>query len=257
MSTGISIKTAIYGVGSTTIDVVSAVTSQNKDGTINFAVSPAALNVDDPAPGQTKTLNVTYTINGGSTNTASVKDGNTFHIEAPPARTASGLQITKAEYGYQGNYTDVTNAVQDKVSNGSINLKVGYAQVGIPDPNPNKQKDLKVEYTINGASSSQIITDGQTFSLSAPPLADSTSSTSSGTAFIGSVWSAVWLFIKVFYFVSMILLAWNVGNQWNQGAAVVVALMTFITYGLFPIIIMPIVIFWWRLCVNHEVIVLT
>jgi hypothetical protein len=66
MSTGISIKTAIYGVGSTTVDVVSAVTAQNKDGTINFAVSPTALNVEDPAPGQTKTLNATYTINGGS-----------------------------------------------------------------------------------------------------------------------------------------------------------------------------------------------
>uniref|UniRef100_A0A6C0F0F2 DnaJ-like protein C11 C-terminal domain-containing protein n=1 Tax=viral metagenome TaxID=1070528 RepID=A0A6C0F0F2_9ZZZZ len=254
MSTGISIKTAIYGVGSTTVDVVSAVTAQNKDGTINFAVSPTSLNVEDPAPGQTKTLNATYTINGGSSNTISVKDGNTFHIEAPPARTASGLQIKKAEYGYQGNYTDVTNALQDKVSNGSISLKVGFAQVGLPDPNPNKQKDLKVEYTINGAPSTQILTDGQTFSLSAPPVAGSTSS---GTEVVGSIWSAVWLFVKTFFFASMLFLSWNVGQQYNQGAAVMLVIATFITYGFFPILIMPFIIFWWRLFVNYDVIVLT
>jgi hypothetical protein len=257
MSTGISIKTAIYGVGSTTVDVVSAVTAQNKDGTINFAVSPTALNVEDPAPGQLKTLNVTYTINGGSSNTISVKDGNTFHIEAPSARTASGLQIKKAEYGYQGNYTDVTNAVQDKVSKGSINLKVGFAAVGLPDPNPNKQKDLKVEYTINGAPSTQIITDGQTFAISAPPVEDSTSPKDSGSAIVGSIWNAVWLFIKVFLFGSLLILSWKVGQQYNQGAAVMLVIATFVTYGFFPIFIMPFIIFWWRLFVNYDVIVLT
>jgi hypothetical protein len=257
MSSGISIKTATYGVGSTTVDVVSALTARDSNGTISFSVSPTSLNVDDPAPGQIKTLNVTYTINGGGTNTATVKDGNTFHIEAPPARTASGLQIKKAEYGYQGNYTDVTNAVQDMVSNGSINLKVGYKQVGIPDPNPNKQKDLKVEYTINGASSSQILTDGQTFSLSAPPVTDTTSAKNSTTAFIGSIWSAVWFFVKVFVFASILLLSWNVGQQYNQGVAVMLVISSFVTYGLFPVFIMPFIIFWWRLFVNYDVIVLT
>lgn len=257
MPSGISIKSATYGVGSTTVDVKAAVSAQDKDGTISFVVSPTILNVEDPAPGQIKTLNVTYTINNGKTNTVSLKDGYQFLVDAPPARTASGLQITKAEYGYTGNLTDVTNALQDMVRDGSINMVVGFKQVGIPDPNPQKLKALEVEYTINGAKGTQIIMDGQTFALSAPPLTDSTSSKDSGAAFIGSIWSAVWFFIKVFYFISMILLAWKVGNQWNQGAAVVVALMTFITYGVFPIIIMPIIIFWWRLCVNHDVIVLT
>lgn len=257
MSTGISIKTAIYGVGSTTVDVVSAVTAQNKDGTINFAVSPTALNVEDPAPGQLKTLNVTYTINGGSTNTVSVYDGNTFHIEAPPARTASGLQIKKAVYGYRGNYTDVTNAVQDMVKNGSINMVVGFKQVGIPDPNPQKPKELEVDYTINGAPSSKIISDGKTFAISAPPVADSTSPKDSGIAIVGSIWNAIWLFIKVFLFASLLILSWKVGQQYNQGAAVMLVIASFVTYGLFPIIIMPFIIFWWRLFVNYDVIVLT
>jgi hypothetical protein len=257
MSTGISIKTALYGVGSTTVDVVSAVTAQNKDGVINFSVSPTALNVEDPAPGQIKTLNVTYTINGGTTNTISVKDGNTLHIDAPPARTASGLQIKKAEYGYQGNYTDVTNAIQDLVKNGSINLKVGFAAVGIPDPNPNKQKDLRVDYTINGAPSSQIVTDGQTFSISAPAVSDSTSPKDAASQIVGSITNALGFAAKTFFFVSMILLAWKVGSQYGQGTSIILSIVTFATYGAFPIFIMPFGVFFWRLFVDHDVIVLT
>ena len=252
---GISISTAKYGVGSTTVDALAGVTSQDHDGVINFTVSASALNVEDPAPGQTKTLNVTYTINGGSSNSVAVKDGEVLHIDAPPARTASGLEITKAQYGYQGNYTDVTNAVQDKVSNGSISLKVGFAAVGLPDPNPQKQKELKVEYKINGAASSQTVSDGQTFSISAPPIAGSANLGS--TDYTSPIWNACSGFVKVFYFVSILLLSWKVGQQYNQGAAIMLVIATFISYGIFPIFVMPIIIFWWRLFVDHDVIVLT
>jgi hypothetical protein len=257
MSTGISIKTATYGVGSTTVDALAGVTSQDHDGVINFTVTPSALNVEDPAPGQTKTLNITYTINGGSQNTLAVKDGGVVHIDAPPARTASGLQITKAEYGYQGNYTDVTNALQDKVSKGTINLKVGFAAVGIPDPNPNKQKELKVEYKINGSPSSQIILDGQTFAVSAPPVTNSSSAKDAANDFSGSIMNALFLGVKTFIILSLILVSWEVGKQYSQGASIVLAIATAMTYGMFPIIIMPIGIFFWRLFVDHDVIVLT
>ena len=125
------------------------------------------------------------------------------------------------------------------------------------NPEMQKLKELKVDYSINGASSSQTIPDGQTFALSAPPLTDSKSAKDSGADFMNSLWSAVWLFIKVFYFVSMLILSWNIGKQYNQGAAVVITLLTFITYGLFPIFMMPFVIFFWRIVVNHDVITLT
>lgn len=170
MSTGISITSATYGVGSTTVDVTNTVTSKIKDGKLNFVVSPTSLNVDDPAPGQLKELNIAYTINNGSANTMSTKDNQTVFLDAPPARDASGLQITKAEYGYAGNMTDVTDAIQNYVSNGSINITVNPKSMGIPDPNPNKQKTLTVAYTINGASGSANVVDGKSFTLSAPPL---------------------------------------------------------------------------------------
>ena len=201
MSTGLSIVQATYGSGST-VDVTKSVAALVKDGVLKFTVSPTTLNVTDPAPGQIKQLNISYTINGGSRNTTTVKDNDIVDINAPPIRLASGLQLTKAEYGYPGNYTDVTDAVQGLMSsNGSINLKVGFKEVGLPDPNPNKQKDLKVEYTINGAPSSETIKDGSKFSVSAPAT-EATSNTSPSQN-VGSVFSI--LFWSVFRFFMMYL----------------------------------------------------
>ena len=171
MSTGITIVSAEYGIVPEMIDVTSQVTSHIKDGELNLLVSPASLNVTDPAAGKpNKILNVSYTINSGSTNTKSVTEGNTLHIIAPGQKTADGLVITKAEYGYPGNYTDVTDAIQTHVSNGSIDLTVGPSSAGIPDPNPAKKKSLKVTYTLNGSSNTETIDDNKKFTLSAPPL---------------------------------------------------------------------------------------
>jgi hypothetical protein len=55
------------------------------------------------------------------------------------------------------------------VKDGRIDMKVGFKEVGIPDPNPNKVKDLDVSYTLNGAPSSGKFKDGQRFKLDAPP----------------------------------------------------------------------------------------
>ena len=170
MSTGINIKSASYGVGSTNVDVTAEVTSKILDGALNLPVTPAALGIDDPAPGQLKTLTIKYSINNGSVNTITEKDGGTAVISAPAERVASGLQITKAEYGYPGNYQDVTDAVQNYLKeDGSINLKVGFKEVGLPDPNPSKKKNLTVEYTLNGSKNQKSFDDGENWKMSAPP----------------------------------------------------------------------------------------
>lgn len=166
---GIKILKALYGTGTTTTDVTASVASHIKDGTLSLVVTPDALNVTDPAPGQQKTLDVTYTINNGNTNSQMLKDNEMLLINAPPERKAVGLEIIKAEYGYAGNFTDVTGAIQTHVKNGSIDIKIGPSTAGIPDPNPNKQKTLEVEYSINGSKNISTFTDGQRFRLSAPP----------------------------------------------------------------------------------------
>lgn len=200
MSTGLKITKATYGAGSKTKDVTPVVSKSVKDGSINLVITPDSLGIQDPAPGELKTLNVSYTINDGSVNTQSVRDNEVFMVSAPPERNASGLQITKAEYGYEGNYTDVTYAVQNLVSKGSINLKVGFKEVGIPDPNPNKQKELKVSYSLNGAENTEVFKDGQTFNISAPAgeaLSNNTAN-SDANAIWGVITGNAILFLKVF-----------------------------------------------------------
>lgn len=216
MSTGLVIQKATYGSPSgTPVDVTSAVASKVNEGAVSFTVSPSAFAIDDPAPGQLKEAYVAYTINGGSKNEILVKDGGLVQIDAPPQRMASGLQIVKAEYGYPGNWTDVTDAVQNLMkSDGSINIKVGFKELGLPDPNPNKQKQLAVQYSINGAPSTQTLTDGQSFKLSAPALEDSSGPKMKDqvTSFIWMLFMSVVRFLSTFLYFLSIFVAYDYGN---------------------------------------------
>jgi hypothetical protein len=254
MSTGISIVQASYGVGTTTTDVTNTVASLVKDGSLKFTVSPATLNVTDPAPGQLKTLTLTYTINGGSNNTSTTTDSNVVSIDAPPATVASGLQITKAEYGYPGNFTDVTDSLQNQVSNGSINITVGFKSVGIPDPNPNKQKELKVEYTLNGKKTSETLKDGKNFKLSAPPAEARSNTTPSQNvgSIIGMIFKAVAYFFGMFLYTLSIFTAIEYGNQFIS-PMLWGALAFFIPF--FSFWALPIITFWIRLFSSQDIIV--
>lgn len=198
---GIKITKATYGSGSQIVDVTSAVTSNLKDGQINLVVTADSLNVGDPAPGQPKQLTVTYTINNGKVNTESIQENGVLSISAPPMREANGLAIIKAEYGYEGNFADVTNAVQTLIDSGSINIKVSHSAVGIPDPNPSKPKKLKVEYTLNGSTNTDEIPDGSTFKISAP--ASTGGNTTSPSTYVNQLVGI--LFNNVFRFVAMFL----------------------------------------------------
>lgn len=210
---GIKILKASYGNGSTNVDVTASVASHVKDGTLNLIVTPDSLNVTDPAPGQQKMLDVTYTINNGSTNSEMIKDNEMLLISAPPERKAVGLQIIKAEYGYAGNYTDVTDAIQTHVKNGSINIKVGPSTAGIPDPNPNKQKSLEVEYSINGSKNISSYKDGETFRLSAPPEDQPDNKNPSQHVFslMGTIYKSIGYFVLMALYVLSIYTCYDLG----------------------------------------------
>jgi len=190
---GLTILNATYGTSSTSKDVTSSVTSLVQDGVLNLSVTPHSLNVDDPAPGQVKTLKINYSINGGSSTSTEAIDGGSININAPPERHASGLQIKKAEYGVDGNMTDVSDVLRGMINNGSINLTVGFKQVGLPDPNPQKQKSLQVTYTINGAENSKTLKDGQTLNISAPAVSSSAGTTPVQSSFdtLASIYKGV------------------------------------------------------------------
>ena len=155
-------------------------------------------------------------------------------IDAPPATLASGLQIVKAEYGYSGNFTDVTDALQSQLNNGSINILVGYKAVGIPDPNPNKQKELKVEYTINGKKASDTLKDGKRFKVSAPPAEGNSNSTPSQSvgSFIGIIFASVSRFFATFLYATSVFAGIEFGSQFGS-SMVFGALCFFIPFFAF------------------------
>jgi len=230
MSTGITILNASYGAGATVEDVTSQVTSHIKDGKLNLPVSLSSLNITDPAPGQPKQLTVSYTINNGSTNSKIVSDGSTLSIDAPPQTVASGLTITKAEYGYSGNYTDVTDAIQSYVSDGSISLTVSPSSAGIPDPNPNKKKNLKVVYTLNGSKNSETIDDGSKFVLSAPPLDAPGTKTPKQKLLSGafSITSSIGYFITLFTLLLNLFACVRISLNWFN------TIVPGVVIGIFP-----------------------
>jgi len=248
MATGVKVQSANYGVGSKTVDVTNAVSTQLKDGKLNFVVTPAALNVSDPAPGQLKTLTVKYTINGGSSNTTTATDGDAIQVDAPPARIATGLQIKKAQYGYEGNYADVTSAVRTYLNEGVINLTVSHGAVGIPDPNPQKPKLMKVDYEINGYPGSKTIPDGQRFTINAPPVATNTSETPTQGAMsiVGTITNDIFLFAWLWFLFSITIQSAKYGGTLFTGGYWLLGGLAFFSSGLFPILILPFLIFWWH-----------
>lgn len=199
---GIKILKATYGTGTTSVDVTKGVASHIKDGTLNLTVTPDSLNVTDPAPGQQKSLDVSYTINNGSTMGQMVNDNEVLMISAPPERKATGLQIVKAEYGYPGNFVDVTDAIQNHVRDGTIKIKVSPSTAGVPDPNPNKLKTLSVQYELNGAPNTVDVTDGKTLNISAPPeeLADNKTPSQHAMSVFTMLYSAVGKFLAMFLY---------------------------------------------------------
>jgi len=253
MSTGLIITKAAYGVGSQTVDVSRTVTSHISDGKLNLVVSPDALNVSDPAPGQVKTLTVTYTINGGSANTIAEKDGSSININAPPVREADGLKIVKAEYGYTGNFTDVTDALQSQISNGTINITVSPKAVGIPDPNPSKQKTLQVQYTINGASSSESVVDGKKFKVSAPAASavDNKTPSQHAISFFGILTKNLAYFFGIYLHALSVFAAMEFGNHFIS-PMLFGGLAFFIPF--FSFWLLPQIVFWIRLFRSDNII---
>jgi hypothetical protein len=232
MATGIKITKATYGVGSNTVDVKAAVSSNIKEGELNLVVSPDSLGVEDPAPGQTKQITVSYTINNGDVNTKSAYDNEAIIVNAPSERLASGLDIVKASYGYAGNMTDVTDAIRNYIRDGLIKLKVSPTSMGIPDPNPNKQKVLEVDYTLNGAKNSESIKDNSTFSVSAPP-ADAP--TGDGTSFGTQVgWAIAYALMYSAYFIG-IFAAYNYGKLFNQPASYFFGALSVLPFGFLAV----------------------
>jgi hypothetical protein len=248
MSTGIAITNATYGTSSASVNVTNSVSALVKDGVLSIpSVTPSALNTNDPAPGQAKVLTITYIINNGSSLTRTVPDSGSLYINAPPQRTASGFQITNAQYGYPGNFQDVTDAIQNHISNGGIDIKIGFAILGLPDPNPSKKKLFKAEYTINGAKNTISLSDGDQFTISAPPMTAPDNKTPRQHTFdiIGMIFGNLYYFVVTFLFFISFFTVLKFGSKFGGPYPLwaVVGMFPMSAFTIVPLFVMVIRLF--------------
>src|SRR3954469_20867709 len=90
------INRATYGIGTRTLDVTARLNSQIERDELNVQVDNHNMG-GDPAPGQVKTLEIEYSLNGRNLN-RTVRQGDSLHL--PYGTTTQGnLQINRAIYG--------------------------------------------------------------------------------------------------------------------------------------------------------------
>ena len=74
------------------------------------------------------------------------------------------LHINKAIYGKNGQGIDVTNNLRSQIQNNTLNVKVNNKNMGA-DPNVGADKNLKVEYTYQGRTSTKVVKEGDRLQL--------------------------------------------------------------------------------------------
>lgn len=173
------INRAVYGIGNRSFDVTSRLNSRIEGEQLNVQVNNQNMG-GDPAPYQTKTLTVEYTLNG-ETGNATIREGevlllpysnnsdvtpnkNTSDVTPSDNNRDGTLQVTVAFYGSGYLTADVTSRVNSQVHGGQINLLVNDDSMG-GDPAPGQAKALTVQYAINGETNQIVVNEGDTLRL--------------------------------------------------------------------------------------------
>jgi hypothetical protein len=155
------IVSAVYGNGNRTVDVTNRLNSQISGNQINLTVTNANMG-SDPDPGQSKNLNVEYTFNG-QRQQAVTREGETLRL--PYSNTVNGaLFISRATYGSQNRRSDVTDRLNSQVQDNQLILQVNNDTMG-GDPDRGADKNLNIEYTLNGRSEQTTVREGENLHL--------------------------------------------------------------------------------------------
>jgi hypothetical protein len=140
-------------------DVTTKVAGMVKDDRLSVVANND--NFDDPAEGVVKKLKVDYTIDGKA-GSKTVNEDETLAVNGKPSK----IVIVKAVYGDlpDGDKTDVTAKVAEKVDGDTLSVKAGNDLFG--DPAEGISKSLKVTYTFDGKEKSKTVAEDETLTIS-------------------------------------------------------------------------------------------
>jgi len=136
----LSVLSATYGVREHRIDVTEIVRTLQSHGVI-LLQAPWALSSEDPAPNQTKDVEILYAINGTQKRLIFNQNQNIILV-AEPRRTV----IVSARYGVTDRRVDVTDALRARqAEDGALRIKSNWA-LGSVDPAAGSVKDVEIVY---------------------------------------------------------------------------------------------------------------
>ena len=165
---------AEYGSGNQFVDVTARVRSLSAD-TPRFRVDDDTLGVYSQAPGA-KSLRVQVRDTYGNAKQLVFREHEYANLTGY-AGTAGGydsrpragygqadFQITSARYGRGYRTVDVTDALNSRIQNGRLEMRLDGNSLG-DDPAPGRSKTLTVHYTYNGHPAQAIFRDGDNVRL--------------------------------------------------------------------------------------------
>ena len=173
---------AEWGTPAHKVDVTSRVRTFIHDGVLQLEVTRFNMGVD-PAPHENKVLIIRLRGRDGDVKSYSYPERSTARLELHPEwqerreqqerhddaerrdddrdrdedaerredreRHERGLQILRAEYGAEGQFVNVTDALRSRINDGRLFLFVDNYNLGV-DPAPGVHKHLRVSYIQDG-----------------------------------------------------------------------------------------------------------
>lgn len=149
---GLRILTAEYGTGYRLIDVTSRLNAQVQSSTLELRITNDSMG-GDPAHEEAKWLDVWYVFNDRAGHVkVHEKDVLTLPGTGDTNYYQNGLQITRAQFGADYRFADVTSQLNSQLQGGnSLSLRITNDAMG-GDPAPEERKVLTVFYIYNGRS---------------------------------------------------------------------------------------------------------
>src|SRR5450432_1077619 len=154
----LTIQRAEYGTGSRVIDVTRRISSQIQGNSLQLRVTNDSMG-GDPAEGQAKWLDVWYSYNNRSGH-ANVHEAEVIALPGTGDTNyyQGRLQITRAQYGADYRFSDVTQLLNSRIQNDSLSLRVDHNSMQA-DPAPGDRKVLTVFYIYNGRQARTFVND--------------------------------------------------------------------------------------------------
>jgi len=160
----LSILRAEYGTGSRVIDVTNRLNSQVQGNSLQLRVTNDSMG-GDPAHEEAKWLDVWYVYNNRAGH-ANVHEKDVLILPGTgDANYYQGrLQITRAQYGADYRFADVTTLLNSRIQNDSLSIRIDHNSMQA-DPAEGERKVLTVAYIFNGRQGRAFVNDGDVLTL--------------------------------------------------------------------------------------------